>query len=115
MNTSDIIKLIDAGFTKADIEAMLKNDGQIKAEEPEIREEPKIEELTAEKPKAEEPADNQLNDAIKMMTDELKAMRSDFQKHMINNDEMQISDPLAESEKILASIIDPPTKKRKER
>lgn len=109
MNASDLIKLIDAGFTKAEIEAMDKI---------EIKEEPKIEELKEEKKpeeKPEEPKADQFSEALKMMTDEIKAMRSDFQKHLLNSDDIKITDPLAESEKILASIIDPPSKKRKEK
>lgn len=108
MNTSDLLKLIDAGFTKAEIEAM--------TETPEIKEEPKIEELKEEPEKNEEPEqkkDDQFSEAVRMMTEELKAMRSDFQKHLLNSDDMKISNPLEESEKILASIIDPPKNKKK--
>lgn len=115
MNTSDILKLIDAGYTKADIEAM--ENQKAPEETPDIKEEPKEEELKKDKPeeKKEEQKQDDFKEALKMMTDEMKAMRSDFQKHMINSDDMQITNPLAESEKILASIIDPPQKKRKEK
>lgn len=111
MNTSDILKLIDAGYTKAEIEAM-ESGKEISEEVPEIKEEPKVEELKSAPVKEEEPKDD-FKEALKMMTDEMKAMRADFQKHLINSDDMQIADPLAESEKILASIINPPTKKGK--
>ena len=112
MNTSEILKLIDAGYTKAEIQAMQQEQPE---EQPEIREEPKIEEIQSEPVKQEEPKKDEFNDALKAMTDEIKAMRSDFQRHLLNSDDMQISNPLAESEKILASIIDPPSKKRKEK
>ena len=110
MNTSEILKLIDAGYTKAEIEAM---EG---VEMPDIKEEPKPEELKSEESK-EEPKENseQFSEALKTITDEIKAMRTDFQKHMLRSDDTPIVDPLAESEKILASIIDPPSKKRKEK
>ena len=49
---------------------------------------------------------------MKDITDEFKKIRDDLRRSALISDGTQITDPLAESRKVLASIIDPPNPKK---
>lgn len=103
-NLDKILKLVEAGYSKEEISAMLQ---------PEIREEPEIkEEPVPEEQKDELPPKDEYISAMKEVTDELKKIKEDLRRSNIMNDSTGIGDPLEESRKVLASIIDPPNLKK---
>lgn len=105
-NLDKILKLVEAGYSKEEISAMLQ---------PEIREEPEeIREEPVPEQKDEFNAKDEYISAMKEVTDELKKIKDDLRRSNILNDSTGIADPLTESRKVLASIIDPPAKKGKE-
>ena len=99
MDLTNIIKLLDAGFTKEDIIKLTAV--QPAAEEP--AQEP--ENVPEEKP-GTEPAADPMADLLA----EIRGMRADLQKQNINRDALQISN-VDKAVDILGSIINPPTKK----
>lgn len=109
MSREEVLKLIDAGFTKADIEAM--ETGTEGKEE--IKEEPAPAEEV--KPVKEvKPADNSdLIKALAELNQGINELRQDMQKRSLLEDDSPIKNPIAEGEKVLASIIDPPAPKKK--
>lgn len=105
-NLDKILKLVEAGYSKEEISAMLQ---------PEIREEPEeIKEEPVPEQKEEISVKDDYISAMKEVTDELKKIKEDLRRNNILTDSTPISDPLEESRKVLASIIDPPAKKGKE-
>lgn len=110
MTREEVLKLIDAGFTKADIEAM---DTGTEGKKEEIKEDPApAEEI---KPVEEvKPADNSdLIKALAELNQGINELRQDMQKRSLLEDDSQIKDPIREGERVLASIIEPPTRKKK--
>ena len=103
-NLDKIFKLVEAGYTKEEISAMLQP--EVKEEPEEIREEPVIEQ------KDEISAKDEYISAMKEVTDELKKIKDDLRRSNLINDSAAIADPLEESRKVLASIIDPPNPKK---
>ena len=108
MNDLDkIFKLVEAGYSKAEIDLMLKPEEQPDITDPEVTKEEAKTETTAEPEKA---ADLQ-NDYLKTMreiTDEFKKIRDDLHRSNLIVDGTEIQNPLEESRKVLAAIIDPP-------
>ena len=88
MNDLDkIFKLVEAGYSKAEIDLMLKPE-----EQPDI------------------------TDPVKTMreiTDEFKKIRDDLHRSNLIVDGTEIQNPLEESRKVLAAIIDPPNPKER--
>ena len=110
MELDQIFKLIDAGFTKADIEAFGKP-AAVKPEEPAVTvSEPAP---VAEPAPAIEPVKAQtLEDpTVKALLDEVKSLRKQLQLHAIVNDGFQPADQ-DDAQKILASIINPVNEKK---
>lgn len=106
MNIEQIIKLIDAGFTKADIEAM--NAPANVSTEPvaEPVTEPAAEPVVEKEPEPV-PAAPSVNDAaVNALLDEVKSLRKQLQLHAIVNDGFTPADPDT-AQQILASIINP--------
>lgn len=105
MNIDQIIKLIDAGFTKADIEAM-SAPANVSTETPEPVTEP-VSETVVEKEPEPVPAAPSVNDAaVNALLDEVKSLRKQLQLHAIVNDGFTPADTDS-AQQILASIINP--------
>ena len=108
MELDQILKLIDAGFTKTDIEAMTspaKDSEPVQTEPAEpVKAEP-AEPVKTEPVKAEPIEDP----TVKALLDEVKSLRKQLQLQAIVNDGFT---PAADdsAEKILASIINPAQK-----
>lgn len=107
-NLERIIKLVEAGFTKDEINAMLSP----KAEPEKAPEEIPAE--SAEEPKDETSPQSEYVSAMKEITDELKKMKDELRRSALLRDDTQISDPLEEGRKVLASIIDPPNRRKEQ-
>ena len=108
-NLDKIFRLVEAGYTKEEINSMLHPEQK---PEDHPKEEPK------EKPKEEvkeedNPQENYIS-VMKDITEEFKKVRDELRRSALMSDGFEIKDPLEESRKVLASIIDPPTKERKE-
>ncbi len=99
MDINNIIKLLDAGFTKDDIIKLTA--AQPAAEEPTQEPEPIPEVKPVTEPAADPMAD---------LLAEIRGMRADMQKQNINRDALQVSN-VDKAVDILGSIINPPTKK----
>lgn len=97
MDINNIIKLLDAGFSKDDI---IKLTSAQPAAEETVQEPEPVPEV---KP---EPAADPMADLLA----EIRGMRADLQKQNINRDALQISN-VDKAVDILGSIINPPNKK----
>lgn len=103
-NLDKILKLVEAGYSKEEISNMLQ---------PEIREEPEIKEEPVPEQKNEEMSvKDEYISAMKEVTDELKKIKEDLHRSNLIVDGTPIADPMEESRKVLASIIDPPNLKK---
>ena len=99
---TEIIKLLDAGYTRDEILAM--------KDEP-TPEEPTPEEPKPEEPKPEEPEENGMSDLVKEMRDAFSEMRKEFTAFNI----MSSRQPEEKTpEDIIANIINPTRKKKGE-
>ena len=104
MQYTEIIKLLDAGYSRDEILAM--------KDEPE-KEEPKKEEPKKEEPKKEEPKTEEtgMSDLVKEMRDAFSEMRKEFTAMNI----MASRQPEEKTpEDIIATIINPTRKKKGE-
>lgn len=103
MDVNTILKLIDAGYTKADIEAM---NTPAKAEAPAPAEAPAEEKPAEEKP-AEAPAMTG-DDILQNLLAEVKGLKAQIQRNNIKSDSMNVNQsPDLTAEQILASVINP--------
>ena len=100
MELNTILKLLDAGYTKADIEAMTAPAAEVT---PAPAEEPV---KPAETP-AEEPAPEMTSaDILNNLLAEVKGLKAQIQANNIRSDSMG-SKPEVTAENILASLINP--------
>lgn len=103
MNKDEILELIRAGYTKAEIDAMSQTEVDEK-KEPVIEEEEKETEEKHEEPeKVEEKEDSRIDELMKAFKD----LRDDLKKRSIVTDDYEVTDPQKKAEQILASIINP--------
>lgn len=121
MELDKILRLTEAGFTKEDIMSMIKENEPQKAEnEPENGKE----EIVKESPKKESPKEETKKDegsniqeeyvqTMKEMAEEFKKIRDDLKRNALAQYDEQIADPVAQGQKVLAKIIDPPVKAKK--
>ena len=98
MELNTILKLLDAGYTKADIEAMTAPAAEAPAEEV--------------KPAEPEPAaepEMTSDDILKNLLAEVKGLKAQVQANNIRNGKMESgpATPAQTAEQILASIINP--------
>lgn len=102
MELNTILKLLDAGYTKADIEAMTAPAAEVT---PAPAEEPV---KPAEAP-AEEPAPEMTSaDILNNLLAEVKGLKAQIQANNIRSDSMKGSaKPVETAEDILASVINP--------
>lgn len=100
MELNTILKLLDAGYTKADIEAMT-------APAAEVTPEPAEEPVKPAEP-AEEPKAMTSDDILNNLLAEVKGLKAQIQANNIKNDSMKgPSQPAETAESILASLINP--------
>lgn len=113
LELKDVMTLLNAGYTKADIEAMIAPAPIVKEEAPEAP--ATLTEKPQEAPKAEPVADNTnevftaLSAEIKALNEEVKNLRGQLQRDALLMDGMK-TDTQDDAVKILASIINPPEK-----
>lgn len=98
MTLEEIMKLIDAGYTKEEINEM--RDLQ-KSEEPEPAKEPKQDDKTDPEPEPEP----HYPDDISKLTEQLKALTESMQEHFRNAAEEKKTDAL-NGEQVLKDIIE---------
>lgn len=101
MDVNTILKLIDAGYSKADIDAM-NAPASAEASAP-----VEAEEKPAEEKPAEAPAMTG-DDILQNLLAEVKGLKAQIQSNNIKNDSMNVNHaPDLTAEQILASIINP--------
>ena len=107
MNKEEILKLVNAGYTKAEIEAM--GSDQKLEEKPEENPEVKPE----EKPEVK-PADTVsfTPDIMKEFTGAINGLSDMIKKSNMINDGYEPKTALEKGEEVLASLINPPAKKK---
>ena len=103
MEIKEVLALVQAGFTKAEIEAMLKPADPVPAEVVPEPEQEKPEVVTGEKLETA-PAENTVNNELLNEVKELKTM---LQRQALINDGFKQSNK-DDAVSILASIINPP-------
>lgn len=104
MELNTILKLLDAGYTKADIDAMTAPAAEVTPAEP-AQESVKPAEEPAEKPEPEMTSDDILSNLLA----EVKGLKAQIQANNIRSDRMNSGPVNADqtAEAILASIINP--------
>ena len=105
MNKEEILKLVNAGYTKAEIEAMSSDQKpeektEDKPEQPEQKEEVKPAETSPFTP-----------DMITEFTGAINGLSEMIKKSNMINDGYEPKTALERGEEVLASLINPPTKK----
>ena len=102
MELNTILKLLDAGYTKADIEAMT-------APAAEVTQAPVEEPVKPAEVPAEEPAPEMTSaDILNNLLAEVKGLKAQIQAHNIRSDSMKgYATPAETAEDILASVINP--------
>lgn len=100
MKVNDILKLIDAGYTKADIEAMEAVPDKAPAEVPAKPAQP-AQPAADPKPAEAQPAEAQANPVL----EELKALREQMNKLSIANNAAKIPDQEDLMKKALEKLI----------
>ena len=109
MNKEEILKLVNAGYTKAEIEAM-SSDQKLEEPKPEEKpEEPKPEEKPEVKP-AETVSFTP--DVLKEFTGAINGLSDMIKKSNMINDGYEPKTALEKGEEVLASLINPPAKKK---
>ena len=109
MNNEEILKLVNAGYTKAEIEAM-SSDQKLEEPKPEEKpEEPKPEEKPEVKP-AETVSFTP--DVLKEFTGAINGLSDMIKKSNMINDGYEPKTALEKGEEVLASLINPPAKKK---
>ena len=110
-NLDKILKLVEAGYTKEEIGNLLQPEAK-----PEPKEEPAEEPKEEPKAEPEQPKEKSVQEdyiqTMKDITEEFRKVRDDLRRSALISDGSQITDPLEESRKVLASIIDPPNLKK---
>lgn len=104
MDVKTILKLIDAGYSKAEIDAM---SNPAMSEEASAPVEAPAEEKPAEEKPAEAPAITG-DDILQNLLAEVKGLKAQIQSNNIKNDSMNVNQsPDLTAEQILASVINP--------
>lgn len=105
MELNTILKLLDAGYTKADIDAMTAPAAEVTPAEPVQESVKSAEETPAEKPEPEMTSDDILSNLLA----EVKGLKAQIQANNIRSDRMNSGPVNADqtAEAILASIINP--------
>lgn len=113
MNADQILKLIDAGYTKSEIDDLIQGG---EAKEPEEKEEkaqePEKDETVQDKAKEPEKQE-QTSDILKFIADEFAKMTKSIQDSNILNSNMKMKEELS-AEQMLADLVNPDGSRRKE-
>lgn len=101
MNKDEIMKLVNAGYSKTEIDAMMADQPEQPAEQPKP-EEPEI-----------KPAEASVftPDMIKEFTGAINGLSEMIKKSNMVNDGYEPKTALERGEEVLATLINPPTKK----
>lgn len=107
MNKEEILKLVNAGYTKAEIEAMSSD------QKPEEKPEEKPEVKPEEKPEVK-PAETVsfTPEVMKEFTGAINGLSDMIKKSNMINDGYEPKTALEKGEEVLASLINPPAKKK---
>ena len=107
MNKEEILKLVNAGYTKAEIEAMGSD------QKPEEKPEDKPEVKPEEKPEVK-PAETVsfTPEVMKEFTGAINGLSDMIKKSNMINDGYEPKTALEKGEEVLASLINPPAKKK---
>ena len=107
MNKEEILKLVNAGYTKAEIEAMSSD------QKPEEKPEEKPEVKPEEKPEVK-PAETVsfTPEVMKEFTGAINGLSDMIKKSNMINDGYDPKTALEKGEEVLASLINPPAKKK---
>ena len=109
MNKEEILKLVNAGYTKAEIEAMSSDQ---KPEEPKPEEKPE-EPKPEEKPEVKPAETVSLTpEVMKEFTGAINGLSDMIKKSNMINDGYEPKTALEKGEEVLASLINPPAKKK---
>ena len=101
MNKDEIMKLVNAGYSKTEIEAMMVDQPEQPAEQPKPEEpEPKPAEASVFTP-----------DMIKEFTGAINGLSEMIKKSNMVNDGYEPKTALERGEEVLATLINPPQKK----
>ena len=103
MNKEEILKLVNAGYTKAEIEAMSSDQPEAQPEE-----KPEPEQTEEVKPAEASPF---TPDMITEFTGAINGLSEMIKKSNMINDGYEPKTALERGEEVLASLINPPTKK----
>ena len=106
MNKEEILKLVNAGYTKSEIEAMSSD--QKPEEKPEEQPEVKPEETEEVKPAEASPFTPEM---ITEFTGAINGLSEMIKKSNMISDGFEPKSALERGEEVLASLINPPTKK----
>ena len=106
MNKDEVLKLVNAGYTKAEIEAMSSD--QKPEEKPEEKPEVKPEQMEEERPAEASPFTPEM---ITEFTGAINGLSEMIKKSNLINDGYEPKSALERGEEVLASLINPPTKK----
>ena len=107
MNKEEILKLVNAGYTKAEIEAMGSD------QKPEEKPEEKPEVKPEEKPEVKPAETVSLTpDIMKEFTGAINGLSDMIKKSNMINDGYEPKTALEKGEEVLASLINPPAKKK---
>ena len=107
MTSEQILKLVEAGYTKADIEAMNATSAPAPAETPEETEETAAQPAAQEEPAAAQSDPAQPVDPMRAIMDALARLSNQIAVNNINTN-MQPEQPARTAEQALAEIIAPP-------
>ena len=116
MNADQILKLIDAGYTKSEINDLIQGGEAEKPEETKEAEEPEKndsapEKMELEKKEPEKP--EQTPDILKFIADEFAKMTKSIQDSNILNSNMKMKEDVS-VEQMLADLVNPDGSRRKE-
>ena len=107
MNKEEILKLVNAGYTKAEIEAMSSD------QKPEEKSEEKPEVKPEEKPEVKSAETVSFTpDVMKEFTGAINGLSDMIKKSNMINDGYEPKTALEKGEEVLASLINPPAKKK---
>ena len=107
MNKEEILKLVNAGYTKAEIEAMSSD------QKPEEKPEEKPEVKPEEKPEVKPAETVSLTpEVMKEFTGAINGLSDMIKKSNMINDGYEPKTALEKGEEVLASLINPPAKKK---
>lgn len=111
MNADQILKLIDAGYTKSEINDLIHGGEATEPEETKEAEEPEKNDSAPEKTEPEKA--EQTPDILKFIADEFAKMTKSIQDSNILNSNMKMKEDVS-VEQMLADLVNPDGSRRKE-